>query len=372
MISSDRKIFERGSPVAERVISYGALVEKLHIIVFTRAVSAEFERFENKNLGRNISVYPTNSKNKWQYVRDAYRIGKTLKNIDLVTAQDPFEAGFSAWRIAKKLKAKLQLQVHTDFLSPFFAKESFLNFLRVRMARFLLPRASCVRVVSERIKNSLVVSLGLPVTKITVLPIFVDTKRVRDASARIDLHLRYPQFDFIVLMASRLTPEKNIALALRAFQKVAKKYPKTGLIVIGEGSENHTLGLLATNLNLQGNVIFDGWQTDLISYYKTADLFLLTSNYEGYGMTLIEAASAGRPMVSTDVGVVGDLINAENALICAVGDETCITQSIRRVIENKGLRERLEQAAAMAIEQMPERSNEQYIKKCVQGWQNCS
>ena len=200
----------------------------------------------------------------------------------------------------------------------------------------------------------------------------MDTKRVRDASAHIDLRLRYPQFDFIVLMASRLTKEKISLSRSALFKKVVKKYPKTGLIVIGEGRELHTLGTLATSLNLQGNIIFDGWQTDLISYYKTADLFLLTSNYEGYGMTLIEARSAGRAIVTTDVGVVGDTINAENALVCAVGDETCITQSIRRVIENKGLRERLEQATAMATEQMPVRSNEQYIEKYVQGWQNCS
>ena len=366
MISSDRKIFEGGSPVERRMIEYGALVEELHLIVFTQS------GFENKNLGRNISVYPTNSKNKWHYVRDAVRIGKALGNINLVTAQDPFEAGLSAWRIARKLKAKLQLQVHTDFLSPFFTRESFLNVLRVRVARFLLPRASCVRVVSERIKNSLAVSLGLPVTKITVLPIFTDTKRIRNASVQFDLHREYPQFDFIVLMASRLTPEKNIALALRAFQKVVKKYPKTGLVVVGEGRQMHTLGLLATSLNLQGNIIFGGWQADLISYYKTADLFLLTSNYEGYGMTLIEAAATGCPIVSTDVGVVGTVINAENALVCAVGDEICITQSIRRVIENKGLRERLRTSALVATQHMPVRSNEQYIEKYVQGWQNCS
>ena len=109
IISSDRKIFEGGSPVERRMIEYGALVEELHIIVFTQS------GFENKNPGRNISVYPTNSKSKWHYIRDAYRIGRTLEDIDLVTAQDPFEAGFSAWRIAKKLQAKLQLQVHTDF-----------------------------------------------------------------------------------------------------------------------------------------------------------------------------------------------------------------------------------------------------------------
>ncbi len=103
MISSDRKIFEGGSPVERRMIEYGALVEELHIIVFTQS------GFENKNLGRNISVYSTNSKSKWHYVADAIRIGKTLEHVNLVTAQDPFEAGFCAWRIAKKFRAKLQL-----------------------------------------------------------------------------------------------------------------------------------------------------------------------------------------------------------------------------------------------------------------------
>ena len=88
-------------------------------------------------------------------------------------------------------------------------------------------------------------------------------------------------------------------------------------------------------------------------------------------MMIIEAA-ARCPIVSTDVGVVGTVINAEHALVWAVGGEISITQSIRRVIERKGLRERPRTSALAATQQMPVRSNEQYIEKYVQGWQNCS
>ena len=61
-------------------------------------------------------------------------------------------------------------------------------------------------------------------------------------------------------------------------------------------------------------MVFEGWQENLISYYKTANLFLLSSNYEGYGMTLLEAAAAGCPIISTDVGIAGELLAPETLI----------------------------------------------------------
>ncbi len=58
-------------------------------------------------------------------------------------------------------------------------------------------------------------------------------------------------------------------------------------------------------LKLDDNVVLDGWQNKetIYSYYKTADLLLVTSDYEGYGMTIIEALASGLPVLSTDVGI---------------------------------------------------------------------
>ena len=113
-----------GTEVRERMIKYGHLVEELHIIVFSKSSSDLLLQ----KISENTWVYPTNSFDRWFYVWSAVSIGKKLltKNYQLktkdwlVTAQDPFETGLAGYRIAKRFKIGLQLQVHTDFLDPHF------------------------------------------------------------------------------------------------------------------------------------------------------------------------------------------------------------------------------------------------------------
>jgi glycosyltransferase involved in cell wall biosynthesis len=84
--------------------------------------------------------------------------------------------------------------------------------------------------------------------------------------------------------------------------------PQAGLIIVGSGSEADRLTSLVKKHGLEKSVMFEPWadQGTLYSYYKTADLFLVTSLFEGYGMTLVEAHAAGCKIVSTDVGVAGE------------------------------------------------------------------
>ncbi|MCF1193517.1 hypothetical protein LRR18_18150, partial [Mangrovimonas sp. AS39] len=77
---------------------------------------------------QNIFLYPTNSWNRWGYILDAIKQARKLKHsglhIDVVTAQDPFECGVVAFFVSRILGAKLHLQVHIDFLNPYFRAES--------------------------------------------------------------------------------------------------------------------------------------------------------------------------------------------------------------------------------------------------------
>jgi len=158
MISTDRKIFKKGSDVRHRIIEYGQLSDELHVIVF----ALEKLGFKEEKLSRNVWIYPTNSSFKFSYITDAVRVGGNLlkgekikKRDTLVSTQDPFETGLAGLRLKKKHNVPLQVQIHTDFLSPYFGLESFINKLRVAIAGHVLPRADCIRVVSERIKASL-------------------------------------------------------------------------------------------------------------------------------------------------------------------------------------------------------------------------
>ena len=331
MISADRKILEEGSTVRKRMAFYAEACEELHIIVFTRRNFQfsifNFQKVPKIQISKNCWAYPTNSLSRWFYIFDAIHIGKsTVKgqlskaNYFVVSCQDPFLTGLVGWRLAKKLAIPLEFQVHTDFLSPYFRAESFFNRLRVLIARFLLPRADGVRVVSKRIRDSLIHDSRFTIhdSKITVLPVFVGTGKIKKFPVSVDLRKKYNQFSCIALVISRLSREKNIMQAFRAFQESIKKIPDAGLVVVGDGPERERLERFVAVSGLGDRVIFEGWSEDVFSYYKTADLFLLTSRYEGYGRSLVEAAAAGCAIISTDVGVASEILPEADTL--PVGD----------------------------------------------------
>ena len=311
------------------------------------------------------------------------------KGFDVITAQD-VERSFLAWLLSKKFDIPWQMQIHTDIFSPYFAAGSFLNKIRVLLARFLLPRANCVRVVSERIKNSILRTSNVLVDvqrPIITLPIFVDVEKIHNAPVQTDLHEKYGKDKFIILMASRITKEKNIGLAtgvleavkaqvlqdlaqrdgasrairqqanMRVFAKLSAKAPL--LLIVGDGPELESLKSKVKSKKLEENVKFEPYTEDLASYYKTCDLFLLTSNYEGYGRTLVEAAAAGAKIISSDVGIASEILEPEN---------------IFKVADGEGLKAKLEGAISGKIKPaklLSTQTKEEYLKLYKKSLESC-
>lgn len=383
MISTDRNLFMEGTEVRERIIKYGRLAKELHVIVFSQHAL----NLTPQKISENTWIYPTDSFNRWFYVHNAVSIGKKIISRDLdnlseeidstrrwmVTAQDPFESGYAGYKIARRFRIGLQLQVHTDFLNPHFVHESRLNKTRVKMARFLLPKATSIRVVSQKIKDGILETFPkLPREHIIILPIFIDLEKITMTDPSLNLRKKYPQFDFIALVVARLEHEKNIPLALQALKDVSVRHPKTGLVIVGEGSEKARLKKFAESQGILENVMFEGWQGNLPSYYKTADMLLVTSNYEGFGRMFIEAAAVGCPIVTTDVGVARELIlDDESSFICTVHDKNCIALNIARLIEHESIRRvyalKLE-ARARGITVTDEK---EYLDRYKASWEHC-
>jgi len=145
-------------------------------------------------------------------------------------------------------------------------------------------------------------------------------------------------------------------LAISAMVKIVKQYPRTGLIIVGNGSEKARLRLKTKNYQLQSNVIFEPWNNDLDSYYQSADLFLLTSNYEGWGMTVIEAANFGLPIIMTDVGCAGEIIkNEESGIIIGVGDEKALAEAMIKLIKERNFGKKIGEEARKVVLSLPDR-----------------
>ncbi|MBI1998845.1 MAG: glycosyltransferase [Parcubacteria group bacterium] len=382
MFSTDASILVPGSDSRERMCAYSDIVERLHVVVLSMSSGEKLSGSENGEndfrvrVGRRLVLYPTNSFAKAFAFFDAFKIGRRVLSLGdapsrknwLITAQNPFELGVLGWVLAKVHGVSLEIQLHTDIGSPFFTKESVGNALRAGLAGFLLPRADGVRVVSGRIAKFLRSRAKKPAD---IAPVFVDIAALRSRPLVTDIKKKYTQFDFLVLMASRLSREKDIPTAFRALAETVKKYPKTGLVIVGDGPERKNLELLATGYGLLANVVFEGWQDDLVSYYKSTDAYLLTSRYEGYGRTLVEAASFGCPIISSDVGIVGDiLLPDENALVCAPEDAECFARAIMRIREDGHLRRILSVRAEQAANGI-EMAKEEYLKNCSRIWRAC-
>jgi glycosyltransferase involved in cell wall biosynthesis len=344
-ISTDRKIFDPASAVAVRIKEYGALMEECHIIVF----SLKSHAFTAYNLAKNVHVHPTSSFSRLFYIRDGRRLAAKiisdkgfLPTTTIVSTQDPFETGLVGTFLKKRFGLKLQVQIHTDFLSPYFLRY-MLNRLRVAISRKVLPRADEVRVVSKRIKDSI---KNINPDKIDILPIYVD-KSGFEKPADFDLRKKYSRFSHTILMCSRLVLEKNIPFALGVFKRILGDFPEAGLVIVGDGPEQIHIQKIVRDLGMQTSVMFEPWTNELVSYYKTADIFLSTSLYEGYGLTLIEAGLSGAAVVTSDVGVAGDLLidtvnpGESNARICPVNDEACFIAKIRELLNNPEVRSAL-------------------------------
>nr|MCR5405084.1 glycosyltransferase [Butyrivibrio sp.] len=157
---------------------------------------------------------------------------------------------------------------------------------------------------------------------------------------------RYPgEKEKRVVMVARFHENKNHAMVMEAFKKATDRdYRDYSLVFYGDGPEKKKLLNLAAQLGIDDRVIFRGNVTDVAQHIEKARIFVLASDHEGMPNSLIEAMSLGLACISTDCPCGGprDLIrDGENGLLVPVRDRDAIASSIRRLIEDDELRERI-------------------------------
>ncbi len=367
MISSDRRVLEAGSAVSLRMKDYAAQVEELHIVVLCDAS----EGLKEGAIDKNVWAYPTNSSIKFTRPFDAARIGKRLviergfvRGKSIITAQDPFECGWAGLKIKKRWRLPLEVQVHTDPFSPYFS--GTLNRVRKFIARRVLKRVDRIRAVSREVAERLGETMDLS-SKIYILPIAVDQEKITSGNLTFDLHARYG-WTFVLLAVARLEKEKNLGFALRALAEVRKTFPDTGLVIVGSGSEEKHLRSLSQKLGLEGFVDFIGWQNNLASFYKSANVFIQTSIFEGYGLALIEAGLNGLPVISTPVGIAKEFENGRDLYLVNHNDIESLAAEIGDLLANNYKRETLKMNLKKTLESRLI-SKEEFVKELIDNWQ---
>lgn len=134
-----------------------------------------------------------------------------------------------------------------------------------------------------------------------------------------------------MLAVGRLVPEKNQVALLRAFALVADDHPDTDLWIVGDGPLREELESLRDDLGLAGRAFLMGARHDVPELMRAADLLVLSSRVEGFGLVVAEAMASGALVVATDVGGVAEVMGNHGFLV-PPGDVAALAQGITEAL----------------------------------------
>lgn len=367
-IGIDERVFDKASDLYQKTLLYGDKFHSVHIICRSR-ISRRHEVINN------VFFYPIYTRFPFLFSYYALRIGRNIVSKEmarwLVSADNPFEIGFVAWGIARRSGGRLFVQVHTDFVSPWFRRFSWKERVRYWLGRFVVFRADYIRVVSERIKRSLVSQKLLKGgAQLSVLPIAINATLFENAKPLSVLPEYLKNSSYKIIAVGRFVEkEKNFQMAIEAMPAVISQIPDARLVIVGDGPDREYYGKLIKRLNVENHVILEKWRNDLPSFYKAFDVCILTSNYEGWGRVPLEAMAAGLPVVMTNVGLAGEVVkNGENGSVVPVGDRDALISSILELWEDTKLRQEFSRkglATAKSLSLSPDEYHRKYLEGLV-------
>lgn len=227
-----------------------------------------------------------------------------------------------------------------------------------KLGRLIYGKAHAVVAVSQGVKEDLVARTGLASDKVTVV---YNPVRPPDPSARAEASILawWDAGGAKLISVGSLKPAKDFPTLIRSFAELRRRR-EARLLILGEGGERDALEALASELGLTGDVLLAGQVADPYPYLERADLFVLSSAWEGLGNVITEALSVGTPVVSTDCasGPAEILESGRYGRLAPVGDAAALARAIEASLGAPVDKELLKRRAA---EFSVERAADQYL-----------
>jgi len=211
--------------------------------------------------------------------------------------------------------------IHTTLSYRAKRKNIFNRFKYLRELKKVYNNQNLIA-VSNGVKKDILNNLKIKPKNIKTIYNPFDIEEIKKlGEEKIDLG-----FEYIINVGS-FTKVKNQALLLKAY---AKLKTDLHLVLLGKGNQEENLKKLAKKLNIENKVHFLGWQSNPYKYIKNANLFLLSSNVEGFGNVLVESLILNTPVVSTNCpsGPNEILVDELSNYLAEVGDENSLKEKM--------------------------------------------
>lgn len=216
---------------------------------------------------------------------------------------------------------------------------------------FSIDASDGVTAVSQSLRRDTASALGVR-REIAVIPNFLecgDYRRLQDASLRARL-CATGECDAIVMHMSNFRSVKRVEMVIEIFRRIRTQV-RARLVMVGDGPDRLAAERKAADLGLTDAVDFVGEQQDVVAWLSAADLFLLPSSQESFGLAALEAMSCEVPVVASRVGGLPEVIqDGVTGFICDPDDADAMAARSLDVLRDPDLRRRIGQAASTDVE----------------------
>jgi L-malate glycosyltransferase len=187
--------------------------------------------------------------------------------------------------------------------------------------------------------------------EIAVIPNFVDTERFTRQEKGHFKQAICPNGERLLIHVSNFREVKRVPDVVRVFARLHADAregvgPGVKLLLVGDGPDRPAAEALARELGVHADVLFLGKQEPIEELLSVADVMLMPSGSETFGLAALEAMSCGVPVVSSDIGGLPELnIHGETGFLCPLADVDCLTVATRRLLHDDALHARTSAAA---------------------------
>lgn len=219
--------------------------------------------------------------------------------------------------------------IHNNLSDLFGSQRGWKSFFRHLLFPYLLRMADHIVAVSNGVADDLEALTRIPRSRIRVIYNPLRLEALRSAARQPVCHPFFNSGAAVILAAGHLEQRKDFSTLLRAFALARQRRPLR-LIILGEGSQRGELSRLAERLGIQEDLSMPGFEPNPFAYMVRADLFVLSSAFEGFGMVLVEALGLGVPVVSTNCpsGPAEILDHGRYGRLVPVGDPEAMANAI--------------------------------------------
>ena len=186
---------------------------------------------------------------------------------------------------------------------------------------------------------------------IEVIPNFIDVQRFQRSNKDHFKQALCPNGEKVIVHVSNFRPVKRAQDVVQIFHRLREENFHVKLLLVGDGPDRIPSEHLARKLGVYDDVRFLGKQEPIEEILSIADVFLMPSGSETFGLAALEAMACSVPVVCSDIGGLPELVDEKSGFLCPLGDIEAFTERVRNILSDEDLHNRLSQGArAHAVE----------------------